>query len=187
LFSWRKDVLEPDQHDQLYKEIEALGFWEWDVEQINAEIDAIPEHIDAPMYTLDIILDDRQKKFYARGIESYYEYYNITSLENPCKVFDILRAMETTDEVFIPSKIELLVLTGDYEDYEYLDDDPNLLTVPWPYEDFPLDGLEYDWKDGARISDVEGDAIASMVELINENMYFTYKERNYLVRYRPIL
>ena len=184
-FVWRKDNLDPGQHEQLYDEIVQLGFWEWDVEQINSEINNIQEYYDIPMYTLTVELEDRQKKFYAIGIDIYYEDWNITSLENPCKVFDILSAIETTDELYVPSKIECIVLTGDYGGYEYLDDDENLSTVPWPYDDYPLDGLEYDWKRGSRFN-VEGDLVASMVELMNNNMYFSYKERVFLVRYRPI-
>ena len=184
-FVWRKGMLDSWQFEQLYNEIVQLGFWEWDVEQINSEIDSIQQYYDVPMYTLNIQFKDKQKKFYARGIEIYYEDWNIQSLENPCKVFDILSEIEATDGIYIPSKIELIVLSSEYEHYEYLDDDENLSTVLWPYDDYPLDGLEYDWKRGPRIS-VEGDAVASMVELINEYMYFSYKGKNYLVRYRPI-
>lgn len=185
LFIWRKGILSPEEYEQLYNEIVQLGFWEWDVEQINAEIDNIQEYYEDSFYMLNIEAENKQKKFSARGIYTYYEDWNIQSLENPCKAFDILVEIEATDGIYIPSQIELIVLSGDYDKYEYLDEDENLATVPWPYDDYPLDGLEYDWKRGSRFS-VEGNPVASMVELLNKNMHFSYKERNYLVRYRPI-
>ncbi|MEJ2609850.1 MAG: hypothetical protein P8179_07075 [Candidatus Thiodiazotropha sp.] len=184
---WRKGMLNPWQMDQLYDQIVQLGFWEWDNEQIRLEISNIQEPInDVSGFSLRIQLKDKEKSFFAEGIYSYYEYRNIQSLENPVKAFDILSEIEATDEIYIPSEIELIVLSsnyGNYRDYEYLDNDENLSTVPWPYDDYPLDRLSS--TDDSRFS-VEGTLVASMVELMNSNMYFSYKGRNYIVRYHPV-
>lgn len=174
--SWREGRLSPPELVALLREIERLGFWEWDEQGIRVEIDRKPLIPDLPTTGLTLVLKEKSRTFTCYGLRQYREFHAIGGLAGPVKACDLLRELPVT-ELAIPERIELYVAPVTPPSPEI-----QAQAAPWPSPEFPFRPLP---EAGSLVVGMAGGEVGPIVTMVSGHRYVSFQDRIFLIRYRP--
>jgi len=175
---WKEGYMEVEELKNLIQKINNLGFWKFNNKVIQKEISKRPLITDLPTTVITVALKGRKKVFECYGLSVYSR--EIKSLEKPMKVYNLLKSLEP-QQLYYPERIEIFIMElKEYLFYRYTDIKDNDI-IHWPFETFQVEKISK----GGYQTQIDGKEVIAMVELLSKHKYFEFKNKQYLIRYRP--